>query len=142
MTIVLPNSKHVADVDKSDKKLFIVTRKKESKYTYEKKEDLPLPWIKCPWCDYKDKIQCDLEWHILENKKCRIRLYKMKISLEERKRDLEWNKDPSSWMYDSNEYFSPYSVLGYREKGMIPCNNTEYRLYKAMKLAKRKAGIG
>jgi hypothetical protein len=39
--------KHAVDVDKVDKKKYIVTKiKKEGHYTYEKKEDLPLPWIK------------------------------------------------------------------------------------------------
>ena len=110
--------KHDVDADKIDSKQFLVP-KKESKYTYTKKEDLPLPWIKCPWCDYKDKVERDLEYHILDNKKCRIRLYKMKVSAGERRRDPVWTRDPYSWVYD----------------------DTEYRLYKAMRLAMKKSGI-
>jgi len=125
------DSNHNVDVDKLDKKLFIVTRRKESRYTDKKKEDLPLPWIKCPYCNYRDKVQRDVEWHIIENKKCRNKLYKMKITVgieqyliddsihieevPERLIDPEWTKDPFSWTYD----------------------DLEYRLYKAMKLAKR-----
>jgi hypothetical protein len=74
--------------------------------------------IPCLWCDYSDKVERDLERHFLEEH--RDRLYKMKADDAERKYDTVWMKDPFSWMYD----------------------NLEYRLYKATKLAKRKAGIG
>jgi hypothetical protein len=115
------DSKHDVDVAGLDKRTYLVTKnKKEGHYVYEKKENLPLPWLKCPWCDYRDKVERDLEWHIIENKKCRIRLYKMKVAVGERLRDPGWTRDPFSWMY----------------------SDLEYRLYKAVKLAKRKSGIG
>lgn len=114
------DAKHVIDVDKIDKKKYIVTKQqKQSKYQYTKKEDLSLPWIQCPWCSYKDKIARELERHILENKKCRIRLFKIKVSPEIRRSDPIWTRDPFSWMYD----------------------DTEYRLYKAMRLARKKSGF-
>jgi hypothetical protein len=40
---------------------------------YETKEDLLLPWIKCLWCNYKDKVERDLGWHILEKHKYQLR---------------------------------------------------------------------
>lgn len=113
------DSKHNVDVDKIDKKQYIVTKKeKESRYHYESKEDLPLPYVKCLWCDYRDKVERDLEYHFLEKHK--DRLYKIKVSPHERRQDSVWTKDPFSWMYD----------------------DIEYRLYKAVKLAKRKSGVG
>lgn len=30
------------------------------------KEDIPLPWISCLWCDYRDKIEFDLAQHMNE----------------------------------------------------------------------------
>ena len=42
-------------------------------YTYEKKEDYQLPWIKCIWCNYKDKVERDLGWHFLEKHKYQLR---------------------------------------------------------------------
>jgi hypothetical protein len=99
-----------------DKKTFIVT-KKESPYHYENKEDYPLPWIKCLWCDYRDKVENDLGHHFED--KHRQRLYRIKVSPEERRKDLDWTRDPFSWMY----------------------SNLDYRVYKALKLAKRKSNI-
>lgn len=112
------DAKHNVDVDKINKKQYIMTKKeKESRYHYESKEDLPLPSIKCHWCDYSDKVERDLEYHFLEKHK--DRLYKMKVSPQERRQDPVWTQDPYSWMYD----------------------DIEYRLYKAIRLAKRKTGI-
>ena len=111
------DAKHNVDVDKIDKKKYIVTKKeKESRYHYESKEDLPLPYVKCLWCDYRDKVERDLEYHFLEKHK--DRLYKMKASPQERRQDRVWTQDPFSWMYD----------------------DIEYRLYKAIRLSKRKTG--
>jgi len=65
------NSAHWVDVEKVDTNSFFIhnnkNRKKQSRYHYERKEDLSLPWIKCLWCDYQDKIVRDLERHFLEN---------------------------------------------------------------------------
>jgi hypothetical protein len=118
---------HDVDVDKLDKNRYITSICK-SRYHYEKKEDLPLPEIQCPWCDYKDKIERDLERHILDNRDCRIRLYKLKVEVGERLNDPVWTREPFSWMYDNNDYDGLH-------------DNTEYRLYKAMKLARRKSGM-
>jgi hypothetical protein len=110
------DAKHDVDLDKLDKSTYLVT-KKESRYKYESKDDLPLPSIKCLWCKYEDKVERDLEWHILEQHK--KRLYQMKATLKERHHDPVWTRDPFSWIY----------------------TDVEYRLYKAVRLAKRKSGI-
>jgi hypothetical protein len=78
-------------------------------------DNLPLPWISCLWCDYKDKVARDLEYHFLEKHK--DRLYKMKVTREIILRDSTWTKDPFYWMYGT----------------------LEYRLYKAIYLTKRKS---
>jgi hypothetical protein len=104
------DEKHAVDVYKLDKSLYIVT-KKEGHYTYEKKEDYPLPWIKCLWCDYRDKVERDLEWHFLEEH--RSRLNKMIIPAN------EWYITSYAWSY----------------------SDVESRLQRAVKLAKRKRGI-
>jgi hypothetical protein len=58
---------HQVDIDKIDKNRFFIHKNKiQSHYTYVKKEDLALPWIKCLWCNYRDKVERDLEWHFLE----------------------------------------------------------------------------
>jgi hypothetical protein len=64
----------------------------------------------------------------------------MKISRAERLRDPEWRLDPFSGMYDCNEYFAPYGNGECEDAFFGPFNNTEYRLYKAMRLAKRQIG--
>jgi hypothetical protein len=81
-------------------------------------QGLPLHTTRCLWCDYTDKVERDLEWHFLEEH--RDRLYKMKADDEERRLDPVWTKDSFSWMY----------------------SNLDYRLYKAVKLAKRKMWNG
>jgi hypothetical protein len=60
---------HDVDIDHLDKGCYIVTiqRKAESPWgPYVRTEDLPLPWTRCLWCDYRDKIDFDLSLHILE----------------------------------------------------------------------------
>jgi hypothetical protein len=111
------DSKHDVDVDKLDKKLYTVT-KNESSYAYGKKEDLPLPSIKCLWCSYTDKIERDLEWHFIEIH--RKKLNGITVPPEERRNDSEWTRDPFSWMYP----------------------DLEYRVYKALKLAKKMSVVG
>ena len=103
------------DADKIDKnELYVIKNRKKSRYHYEAKEDYGLPSIKCLWCDYSDKVERDLEYHFLEKHK--YRLYKMKASPHERRQNPIWTQDPFSWMYD----------------------DIEYRLYKAIRLNKRK----
>ena len=59
----------------------------ESPYgPYISKEDLPLPWIICLWCSYRDKIEFDLSLHFLAEHKKEV--MKLKISFEDRKRVL------------------------------------------------------
>jgi hypothetical protein len=111
--------KHNIDVDKIDRQSYVAT-KKESRYHYTSKEDLPdstWPWIKCLWCDYRDKLPRDLEWHFLVEHK--DRLYATKVTPHERIRDTEWRRDPFSWMY----------------------SDLEYRLFKASRLAERMTTI-
>lgn len=103
--------KHDVDVYKLDKSMYIVT-KSHSHYTYESKEDLPLPWIQCLWCKYRDKVERDLEWHFLENHK--KKLYReVKVSPYERMRA------------------SKYEPFGFMDSPI------EYRLQKAVGLAKK-----
>ena len=115
------DSKHNVDVDSLDKSQFVAAvTKKESRYIYTKKEDLPdsmYPWIKCLWCNYRDKIPRDLEWHFIE--KHRPKLNGIKVSPEERRSHPEWRRDPFSWMY----------------------SDLEYRLYKASKLARKMSVV-
>jgi hypothetical protein len=97
---------HNVDVDKLDKSCYIVT-KKESHYHYESKQDLPLPWIKCLWCDFWDKVERDIEWHFLEKhsdkKRGHNELFEdIKFSRYERRQ--AWKHDPFSFMYSSLDY--------------------------------------
>lgn len=114
---------HQVDITRVDKNRFFIPKSKRQ----DAKEDLPLPWIKCPWCDYKDKIERDLEWHFIQSK-CRIRLYKMKV--EPYELSEEYTISPGDrlkdWEWNTNR-FSEY--------------NTEYRVKKAMELARRNSGI-
>jgi hypothetical protein len=112
------DANHNVDVDKIDKKKFVVTKKeKESRYHYESKEDLPLPYIKCLWCDYRDKVERDLEYHFLERH--RYELYKISVPWE-RITDKVWAGDPFSWMYADIDYI----------------------LYKAVRVAKEASRVG
>lgn len=80
------DAKHDVDLNSLDKNSFIVTKKQtESPYgPYISKEDLPLPWITCLWCSYRDKIEFDLSLHFLEKHKKEI--LKLQISFEDRRR--------------------------------------------------------
>lgn len=108
------DTEHDVDVDAIDKKRYIITTKKTSHYHYERKEDYPLPWLKCLWCNYRDKIERDLEWHFIEMH--RRRLDAVKVLPDERKKDPIWTRDSFSWMY----------------------SDLEYRIYKVMKLVRKK----
>ena len=80
------DAKHDVDLNSLDKNRFIITKKQtESPYgPYISKEDLPLPWITCLWCRYRDKIEFDLSLHFLEEHKKEV--MKLQISFEDRKR--------------------------------------------------------
>lgn len=58
-------------INKLDKSSYVVAEKpKGSPYgQYFSRENLPLPWINCLWCDYRDKIAFDLSLHFLEEHK-------------------------------------------------------------------------
>lgn len=83
---------------------FIVTKKMtESTHgPYICKEDLPLPWINCLWCSYRDKIEWDLSLHFLEEHK--IELRKLRISFEDRRRAF-------SLFEPSLEFFTKFEPL-------------------------------
>lgn len=90
------DAKHaVVDADKIDIKDFIVTKNKKestSRYTYTRKEDLPdslWPWIKCVWCEYRDRLPRDLQWHFIEKHK--NKLYDL---------DESYHLDPSYSLHD------------------------------------------
>jgi hypothetical protein len=95
------DSKHWVDLDKLDKNMYFVTSRKKSHYGhYASKQDLPLPWIRCLWCSYRDKVERDLSFHFLE---ChRHKLYKIKIG------NVEWRmikqKDPFYFLYERVEF--------------------------------------
>ncbi len=111
---------HNVDIGRLDKSCFIVT-KKESRYHYESKEDLPLPWIKCLWCDYRDKIERDLEWHILEKH--------------------------TDKKHGHNELFQPFKFSDHGTKAWkhdsfsFMHSSLDARLEKAVKLAKKYSSI-
>src|SRR6266498_23796 len=65
------DAKHGIDLSWLDKSRYVVTKKStESPYgPYVSKEDIKLPWIKCLWCNYTDKIDLDLSLHFLEEHK-------------------------------------------------------------------------
>lgn len=57
------------EVDNLDKSSYVIaeSKPKPSQYgPYIRTEDLPLPWINCLWCGYRDKIAFDLSLHFLE----------------------------------------------------------------------------
>jgi sarcosine oxidase delta subunit len=57
------------DIEQLDKGQYVVTRTatKESPYgPYLSKAELKIPWIRCLWCNYRDKIEFDLSLHMLE----------------------------------------------------------------------------
>jgi hypothetical protein len=106
---------HNVDVGDLDKRTYIASVKEESKELEE--ESLPIPSIKCLWCNYRDKIERDLERHFLERHNYEL----IKITTYcERRTDKIWTGDPFSWMY----------------------SDSDYRLYKAMQLAKRECQGG
>jgi sarcosine oxidase delta subunit len=116
------DAKHDVDISQLDKSRYIVTRMLiESPYgPYVRKEDLPLPWIRCLWCNYRDKIEFDLSLHFLEEHK--KQLLAIPITRRERLAAKALIKDPRARFFAKFE--SPM----------------EYRLDKAVKLAREKSG--
>jgi hypothetical protein len=61
---------------------------KSSPYgTYLAKEQLKLQWIRCLWCNYRDKIEWDLAQHMFE--KHRKQVYELPISSQDRRKTLD-----------------------------------------------------
>ena len=90
----------------------------ESPYgPYISKEDLPLPWIICLWCSYRDKIEFDLSLHFLAEHKKEV--MKLKISFEDRKRVL-------SLLEPSLSFFAKFEPL------------IEFKLDVAVEMAKEE----
>lgn len=58
--------------------------KSHSTSPYQSKEQLKLPWIRCLFCRYRDKIEFDLSLHMLEKHK--EKLLELPISSRDRKR--------------------------------------------------------
>jgi hypothetical protein len=85
---------------------------------YITKEEIKLPWINCLWCDYRDKIEFDLSLHFLQEHK--EGLLAIPITRKER---LAAKALSGDWFA---RFESPM----------------EYRLDKAVKLAKEKGDIG
>ena len=78
--------------------------------------ELKLPWIKCLWCDYRDKIEFDLSLHFLEKHK--NELMTIPITRQER----------LAAKVLSGDWFAKF------ERPM------EFRLDKAVKMAREKSG--
>jgi len=72
----------------------------KEKNQFKNRENLPLPWIKCYWCSYKNKVVHDLQRHFLENH--RYQVSRIEISNIERRRIAE--RDPFYFMYDVIEF--------------------------------------
>jgi sarcosine oxidase delta subunit len=114
--------KHDVDINHIDKSQYIVTRtaNNESPYgPYLSKAELKLPWIRCLWCNYRDKIEFDLSLHFLESHKAE--LMTIPITRRERLAAKALIKDPAARFFAKFE--SPM----------------EYRLDKAVSIAKQKS---
>jgi hypothetical protein len=85
---------------------------------YISKEELECYWIKCLWCNYKDKIEFDLSFHFLEEHK--TELMTIPITRRERLAAKALIKDPCARFFAKFE--SPM----------------EYRLDKAVRMAKER----
>jgi hypothetical protein len=80
------------------------------------KEEIKLPWIRCLFCSYRDKIEFDLSLHMLDEH--RQKLLQLEISYQDHFKLLQ--SDPFAKFY-----------------GRI-----EYRLDKAVEIAKRRGQVG
>ena len=88
------DTQHIdVDIQQLDKGQYVVTRitKKESPYgLYLSKGEIKVPWLKCIWCNYRDKIEFDLSLHMLEKhgpgKFADHKLLKLEIFGSDRKR--------------------------------------------------------
>ena len=90
----------------------------ESPYgPYIRKEDLPLPWITCLWCSYRDKIEWDLSLHFIEEHKSKV--LKLPIGFEDRRRVF-------SRLEPSIRFFSKFEPL------------IEFKLDVAVEMAKEE----
>ena len=79
------------------------------------KEEIKLPWIRCLFCRYRDKIEFDLSLHMLEEHK--QKLLQLQISYQDHSKLLR-----------SDAFARFYSRM-------------EYRLDKAIEIAKRKGRV-
>ena len=62
--------------------------------------NLPLPFIRCLWCNYQDKKEHDLGWHFYDKHK--YELYRLEVTQQEIINDR--TKDPFYFLYDSIEH--------------------------------------
>ncbi|MGC2426248.1 MAG: hypothetical protein WA421_04375 [Nitrososphaeraceae archaeon] len=69
---------------------------------YLSKEELKLPWIKCLWCNYRDKIEFDLSLHFLEEH--RDKLLAIPITRRERSAAKALSPDWFTRFEDPMEY--------------------------------------
>lgn len=61
------DTKHNVDLSKIDKSRYIAADPPATPYgPYTAKENLDLPSLQCPFCDYQDKIGFDLSLHMFE----------------------------------------------------------------------------
>jgi hypothetical protein len=81
------------NIELLDKGQYVVPRTAtiESPYgPYQSKAQLNIPWIRCLWCNYRDKIEFDLSLHMLEKhgpgKFTDQKLLKLEIFGSDRKR--------------------------------------------------------
>jgi hypothetical protein len=78
----------------------MIVAKEENGCNNTRKANMSIPWIKCLWCDYKDKIERDLSWHFYEGHK--YQLYRLEVTQQEINNDRA--KDPFYFLYDSIEH--------------------------------------
>jgi hypothetical protein len=116
---------NAADIEQRDKSQYVVTKvTKKSPYgSYLSKAELNVPWIRCLFCNYRDKIAFDLSLHILEVHK--QKLLQVPIS--------------AKYRTETNQIKEPYARYFSKFEGSM-----EFRLDIAIEMAKeenRNAGV-
>lgn len=85
------DTKHNIDLKSLDNRSCLITSSKDSQYgPYVGKENLNLPWIRCLFCDYQNKIEFDLSLHILEEH--RRKLLQSTFDAQDRRRTVRGRK--------------------------------------------------
>ena len=121
------DANHNVDLKRIDKSRYIVTGSETSPYgPYVSKVNLPLPWINCLWCDYRDKNKFDLLLHFLEEHK--DELLAIPITSQERLAAKALIQDPRARFFA--KFGSPMEyrldkAVGMAEEGSRPRSKKE-----------------